>query len=145
MPKSSELLFRIKNCRNSTNRSIKNLFFMNHREWIFGQTIHRLWYTYFNLSGSWKCGYLYIVCSNPTNVVLLTVFGMVIGKGAWYRERQSWIRTRAIERTFIFKIHLGWKKNIDSLDKILIIYRFTLKSCTQKIWGHRWLTDILTS
>ena len=31
--------------------------------------------------------YLYSACSNPTNVVLLIVLSMIIGKGAWYWDR----------------------------------------------------------
>ena len=30
---------------------------------------------------------LYSACSNPTNVVLVIVLSVIIGKGAWYWER----------------------------------------------------------
>ena len=36
-------------------------------------------------------GYLYNKCSNPTDVALVTILGMIIGEGAWYWERQSWL------------------------------------------------------
>jgi hypothetical protein len=32
--------------------------------------------------------YFYSACLNPTNIILVTVLGMIIGKGAWYSERQ---------------------------------------------------------
>ena len=32
---------------------------------------------------------LYSACSNPTNVVLVTVSGIIRGNGAWYSDRQS--------------------------------------------------------
>jgi hypothetical protein len=31
--------------------------------------------------------YLYIACSNLTNVVLVSVLSMTIGEGAWYWDR----------------------------------------------------------
>ena len=40
--------------------------------------------TYVNLKNA---NYLYSACSNPTNVVLVIVLSIIIGKGAWYWDR----------------------------------------------------------
>ena len=34
--------------------------------------------------------YFYSACSNPTNVFLVIVLSMIIGKGAWYWDRWIW-------------------------------------------------------
>ena len=34
--------------------------------------------------------YLFSACSNLTNVVLVIVLGMIIGKGVWYLDRLIW-------------------------------------------------------
>ena len=94
-----------------------------------------LFSTSFHLKNAY---YLYSACSNPTNVVLVSVLSMIIGKGAWYWDRQSWsvcnhpsnhddniigIRTRVIE--------IGWENDIYSL---AVKY-----SCSEKV-GFSWAT-----
>jgi uncharacterized protein len=66
---------------------------------------------------------IYSACSNPTYVILVTVSAKKSYLNQSLTQKNiSGIRTRALEITLIFKIHLGWIKDIlDAFLKIKII------------------------
>ena len=54
--------------------------------------------------------------SNPTDVVLVMVSGLKIGKGAWYWDHRSWsmryIRYSNLYLALIFQIQFGWENKL---------------------------------
>jgi hypothetical protein len=54
--------------------------------------------------------YLFSACSNPTDVVLVIVLGIVIGEIAWYWERQRCVITKTIFKTVTKTTLVGFER-----------------------------------
>jgi hypothetical protein len=70
--------------RLSANTGVKIFALKKHKIVFLSYGIHNLFPTELHFKNVY---YLYSACSNPTDVVLLIVLSMIIGKSAWYWDR----------------------------------------------------------